>query len=177
MECVRVEVADRGRRIEGRCGCEKCSSIDRTRSRRKSGLVPKFRASFASRALASRRSQLSRTASRMDFRAPHPLVHPSHAGHPYYYPGTDFNRTLSKARPKLPTRLPSPRYLTPILVFDTRPTNVSRVARFARRSRVAVSRVHRIAVKDKIKASRDPRPVPRTPRDNCIGSMHAKCLK
>lgn len=24
----------------------------------------------------------------MDFRAPHPLVHPSHAGHPYYYPGT-----------------------------------------------------------------------------------------
>ena len=23
----------------------------------------------------------------MDFRAPHPLVHPSHAGHPYYYPG------------------------------------------------------------------------------------------
>lgn len=27
--------------------------------------------------------------SKMDFRAPHPLVHPAHAAHPYYYPGTD----------------------------------------------------------------------------------------
>lgn len=38
--------------------------------------------------------------ARMDFRAPHPLVHPSHAGHPYYYPGIldappSFNPILS----------------------------------------------------------------------------------
>ena len=35
----------------------------------------------------------------MDFRAPHPLVHPSHAGHPYYYPGIFFSATFPLSSP------------------------------------------------------------------------------
>lgn len=65
-------------------------------SRRKVGIAVAARCSFLATASSCihARSSCGRAtvldegrAVRMDFRAPHPLMHPSHPGHPYYYPG------------------------------------------------------------------------------------------